>query len=35
MLMVDGSHGFHMIDDTVFVEVKQGRYTGVNEKEPF
>ena len=28
MLMVGGGHGFHMLDDTVFLEVKQGPYTG-------
>jgi hypothetical protein len=32
MLMVDGGHGFRMIDDTVIVEVNQGPYTGVDEK---
>ena len=35
MLMVGGGHGFRMIDDTVFIEVKQGPYTGVDEKERF
>jgi hypothetical protein len=35
MLMVDGGHGFRMIDDTVFLEVKQGPYTGIEEKERF
>jgi hypothetical protein len=35
MLMVDGGHGFRMIEDTVFLEVKQGPYTGIEEKERF
>ena len=35
MLMVGGGHGFHMLDDTVFLEVKQGPYTGQDEKERF
>jgi hypothetical protein len=35
MLMVGGGHGFRMLDDTVLFEVKQGPYTGVDEKERF
>jgi uncharacterized protein with PhoU and TrkA domain len=35
MLMVGGGHGFRMLEDTVFLEVKQGPYLGVDEKEPF
>jgi hypothetical protein len=35
MLMVDGGHGFRMTEDTIFVEVKQGPYTGLDEKERF
>ena len=35
MLMVGGGHGFRMLDDTVLLEVKQGPYTGVDEKELF
>lgn len=35
MLMVGGGHGFRMLDDTVFLEVKQGPYTGLEEKERF
>jgi hypothetical protein len=35
MLMVGGGHGFRMIDDTVLIEVKQGPYTGIDEKERF
>lgn len=35
MLMVGGGHGFRMLEDTVFLEVKQGPYTGLDEKEHF
>lgn len=35
MLMVGGGHGFRMLEDTVFLEVKQGPYTGLDEKEVF
>jgi mannose-6-phosphate isomerase-like protein (cupin superfamily) len=35
ILMVDGGHGFRMVEDTVFLEVKQGPYTGIDEKERF
>ena len=35
MLMVGGGHGFRMLEDTVFLEIKQGPYTGIDEKESF
>lgn len=35
MLMIGGGHGFRMLEDTVLLEVKQGPYTGVDEKERF
>jgi hypothetical protein len=35
VLMVGGGHGFRMLEDTVFLEIKQGPYTGLNEKEQF
>ena len=35
MLMVSGGHGFRMTEDTVLLEVKQGPYTGLDEKERF
>jgi hypothetical protein len=35
MLMVDGGHGFRMLEDTVLLEIKQGPYTGIEEKERF
>lgn len=35
IIMVSGGHGFRAIEDTVFLEIKQGPYTGVEEKECF
>ncbi|MCJ7518495.1 MAG: hypothetical protein MUO42_02350 [Anaerolineaceae bacterium] len=35
MLMVGGGHGFRMLEDTIFLEVKQGPYLPVKEKEHF
>ena len=35
MLMIGGGHGFRMLEDTVFLEIKQGPYTGLDEKEQF
>lgn len=35
MLMVGGGHGFRMLEDTVLLEIKQGPYLGVEEKERF
>src|SRR5213594_1158516 len=35
MLMVGSGHGFRMLKDTVFLEVKQGPYTDLDEKERF
>jgi uncharacterized protein with PhoU and TrkA domain len=35
MLMVGGGHGFKMLEDTVLMEIKQGPYTGLEEKERF
>lgn len=35
MLMMGGGHGFRILEDTVFLEIKQGPYTGVDEKERF
>lgn len=35
MLMVAGGHGFRMLEDTVLLEIKQGPYTGVDEKVRF
>jgi len=34
-LMVGGGHGFKIVEDTVLLEIKQGPYLGVNDKEVF
>lgn len=33
--LVSGGHGFRVLEDTVLVEVKQGPYSGVQEKDRF
>ena len=35
ILMVGGGHGFRILEDTVLLEIKQGPYTGLEEKERF
>jgi hypothetical protein len=35
LIMVSGGHGFRMLEDTVFLEIKQGPYIGMDEKERF
>ncbi|MCK4306984.1 hypothetical protein KAW50_02020 [candidate division WOR-3 bacterium] len=35
ILLVSGGHGFRMLKDTIMLEVKQGPYIGVEEKERF
>jgi len=35
MLLIDGGHGFRMREDTILLEVKQGPYLGLDEKERF
>jgi len=35
LVLVNGGHGFRMLEDTVLMEVKQGPYTGLMEKERF
>jgi hypothetical protein len=35
MLMVSGGHGMRILEDTVLLEIKQGPYTGIDEKERF
>ena len=35
LILVAGGHGFRMIEDTVLLEVKQGPYTGLTEKDYF
>jgi mannose-6-phosphate isomerase-like protein (cupin superfamily) len=35
LLLVSGGHGFHMLEDTVLLEIKQGPYIERDEKEQF
>jgi mannose-6-phosphate isomerase-like protein (cupin superfamily) len=35
VIMEAGGHGFRIIEDTVLLEIKQGPYLGVNDKELF
>lgn len=35
LVLMSGGHGFRMIEDTTFLEVKQGPYIGAEEKERF
>lgn len=35
LVLIQGGHGFRMLEDTVLMEVKQGPYTGLKEKERF
>ena len=35
LVLVCGGHAFRMLEDTVLLEVKQGPYTGLDEKERF
>lgn len=35
VLLLEGGHGFRMQEDTVLFEVKQGPYTGLDEKRRF
>jgi hypothetical protein len=35
LILVSGGHGFRILEDTVFLEIKQGPYTGLDEKERF
>jgi len=35
MLMVGGGHGFRILEETVFLEIKQGPFLPVTEKEHF
>ena len=34
-VMISGGHGYRMLEDTVLLEVKQGPYTGLDEKRRF
>ena len=35
LLLVSGGHGFRCQEDTILLEIKQGPYTGLKEKEHF
>ena len=35
LLLIAGGHGFRQLEDTVFLEIKQGPYPGVEEKDRF
>jgi hypothetical protein len=35
LMLVSGGHGFTVLEDTVLLEIKQGPYTGLDEKERF
>jgi quercetin dioxygenase-like cupin family protein len=35
ILVVNGGHGFRMLEDTILLEIKQGPYIGLGEKERF
>ena len=35
LIVVDGGHGFTILEDTVLLEIKQGPYKGPEEKESF
>jgi hypothetical protein len=35
VLLVSGGHGIRCLEDTVLMEIKQGPYTGLKEKERF
>ena len=35
LLLVGGGHGFRVKEDTILLEIKQGPYTGLDEKEHF
>ncbi len=35
LVLVSGGHGFRVQEDTVFLEVKQGPYLGIDDKEAF
>jgi len=35
ILLVSGGHGFEFLEDTELIEVKEGPYMGVDDKERF
>ena len=35
ILLIDGGHGFKIMEDAVIMEIKQGPYVGIEDKEHF
>lgn len=35
IILVSGGHGFRLLEDTILLEIKQGPYGGIAEKERF
>lgn len=35
ILLCGGGHGFEILEDTIMIEVKQGPYVGIDDKERF
>jgi len=35
LILVGGGHSFRMLEDTIFIEIKQGPYAGLDDKERF
>jgi cupin fold WbuC family metalloprotein len=35
LILISGGHGLKILEDTILLEVKQGPYTGLTEKEHF
>jgi hypothetical protein len=35
LLLAKGGHGFRMLEETILLEIKQGPYTGLDEKQRF
>jgi len=35
LFLINGGHGFKMLEDSVLLEIKQGPYLGKDDKEKF
>ncbi len=35
IVLINGGHGFRILEDTILLEIKQGPYSGLDEKEHF
>lgn len=35
LLITEGAHGYRMLEDTIFLEIKQGPYNGQGEKKQY